>query len=343
MNRSKIEWCDHTWNPITGCRHNCPYCYARKNIARFSGDARLNRMAKMDYCMESAADGSGEVYSLDGPMLNETGNPLIYPFGFEPTYHRYRLDTLDKLKMGKNIFVGAMADMFGAWVPDQWIEEVLSECVKRPIHNYLFLTKNPERYCKYGVPDADNMWYGTSITRENEMCLFNQLPAFCNTFVSIEPILEELKPKEHNVMFQQVKWIIIGAETGRQKDKVIPDTEWIRDIVAEADKSGVPVYMKDSLVSIVGEENMRREFPKQLQKSKLSPKMAKKLFDVCTKCGTRLKKSNMIALLARKKRGEQPRQFGFMCWDCFADFCKELCIDMPFRGEQGGAKVENED
>ncbi len=78
---------------------------------------------------------------FDGPMLNETGKPLIYPFGFEPTYHRYRLDTLDKLKMGNNIFVGAMTDMFGAWVPDQWIKEVFAECVKRPIHNYLFLTK----------------------------------------------------------------------------------------------------------------------------------------------------------------------------------------------------------
>ena len=29
MNRSKIEWCDHTWNPVTGCNHNCSYCYAR--------------------------------------------------------------------------------------------------------------------------------------------------------------------------------------------------------------------------------------------------------------------------------------------------------------------------
>ena len=157
MNRSKIEWCDHTWNPITGCRHNCPYCYARKNIARFSGDARLNRMAKMDYCMEQAADGSDEVYFIDKPMLNETGNPLLYPFGFEPTYHRYRLDILDKLKMGNNIFVGAMTDMFGAWVPDQWIKEVLAECVKRPIHNYLFLTKNPERYIETGVPAGENM------------------------------------------------------------------------------------------------------------------------------------------------------------------------------------------
>ena len=92
MNKSKIEWCDHTWNPITGCRHNCSYCYAKRMTARFAGDVRLNLMAKKDYSTEPAADNSENVFILDKPMLNETGNTLVYPFGFEPTYHKYRMD-----------------------------------------------------------------------------------------------------------------------------------------------------------------------------------------------------------------------------------------------------------
>ena len=72
MNRSKIEWCDHTWNPITGCRHNCPYCYARRMVARFAGDVRLNLMAKKDYSLAPAADGGADIYVLDEPMLNTT-------------------------------------------------------------------------------------------------------------------------------------------------------------------------------------------------------------------------------------------------------------------------------
>ena len=36
MNKTKIEWCDYTWNPITGCRKNCGYCYARKMYKRFN-------------------------------------------------------------------------------------------------------------------------------------------------------------------------------------------------------------------------------------------------------------------------------------------------------------------
>ena len=35
MNKTKIEWCDYTWNPITGCLNGCEYCYARRIYQRF--------------------------------------------------------------------------------------------------------------------------------------------------------------------------------------------------------------------------------------------------------------------------------------------------------------------
>ena len=329
MNRSKIEWCDHTWNPITGCRHDCQYCYARRMTSRFAGDVRLNLMAKKDYSLEPAADGGKDLYVLDAPMINETGNPLVYPFGFEPTLHKYRMDIPGKLKMGNNIFVGAMSDVFGKWVPDGWIEQIFDVCKKYPIHNYMFLTKNPERYIKHGVPLAGNMWYGTTIAKQEDIYRFNYLPAFCNTFVSIEPLLEDIKPEECNNMFRQVDWIIIGAETGRNKNKVVPQVDWINGIVAGADAEGKPVFMKDSLIPIVGEENMRRDFPEQLLHQEISPKMKKKLFDVCAGCKAHLKKSDMIVLLARSKRGEQPKQFGFMCKKCFKKLCRGLGLDIP--------------
>lgn len=40
MNRTGIEWTDYTWNPITGCLHGCPYCYARRIAMRFTGHFR---------------------------------------------------------------------------------------------------------------------------------------------------------------------------------------------------------------------------------------------------------------------------------------------------------------
>ncbi|MDD2979566.1 MAG: DUF5131 family protein [Hespellia sp.] len=346
MNRSKIEWCDHTWNPVTGCRHGCQYCYARRLTKRFCGNVRLNLMAKDDYRVEYDADGREEIYVLDKPMLNETGNQLVYPFGFEPTLHRYRMDIPSKLKMGNNIFVGAMCDLFGEWVPDEWLDEVFEACEKNPIHNYLFLTKNVSRYSHYGVPTEGkkNMWYGTTITRESEVSRFNSLPAFGNTFVSIEPLLEDIEPEKHNILFKQVDWIILGAETGVQKNKTVPEFEWIKKIVVEADYAGVPVFMKDSLVKVVGEDNMRREFPKQLQHSEISPKLKKKLFDDCVECHKHLKKSEMITLLGRSRRGEQPKQYAFMCRKCFSDFCKNHNIEEPnFKIMEEETDGENDD
>lgn len=330
MNRSKIGWCDHSWNPITGCRHSCVYCYAKKIATRFSGDIRLNKMAKKDYSLVPAADGGKDLYVLDTPMINETGNMLIYPFGFEPTLHRYRMQAMEKLKMGNNIFVGAMSDIFGAWVPDEWLREVFGYCMAHPIHNYLFLTKNPKRYMQYGVPTGrENLWFGTSITQECEMDRIAYLPEHCRTFVSLEPLLGDLKMEENGKLFKGVDWIIIGAETGRRKGKVIPAWEWIREAVLEADYLGIPIFMKDSLTDLVGEANMRRDFPAQLQSAKISPKMERKLYGNCASCNSRMKKSDMITLLARSKRGEQPKQFGYMCKECFRQFCEEFDLDIP--------------
>lgn len=302
--------------------------------ARFSGDVRLNKMAKKDYKLVPAADKGASLYVLDAPMLNETGNSLSYPFGFEPTLHRYRMDMPEKLKMGNNIFVGAMSDVFGAWVPDSWLDEIFAACEKYPVHNYLFLTKNVERYAAYGVPcSLDNMWYGTSITRESEAGRWNQLPAGCRTFVSIEPLLEDIEPEKHNTMFRQVDWVIIGTETGRKKEKVVPASDWIWKIVKEAGQAGIPVFMKDSLIPIIGERNMRREYPAGLQRKAVSAKMEKKLYDSCASCKAHMKKSMMVALSARSMRGEQPKQFGFMCRECFKKFCWDLGLDIPYLAE----------
>lgn len=35
MNKTAIEWTDFSWNPVTGCRHGCNYCYAASMYRRF--------------------------------------------------------------------------------------------------------------------------------------------------------------------------------------------------------------------------------------------------------------------------------------------------------------------
>ena len=61
------------------------------------------------------------------------------------------------------------------------------------------------------------------------------------------------------------KWTIIGAETGRRKDKVIPERKWIEDIVNECKENGTAVFMKSSLADIWGEP-LIQEFPEELKR-----------------------------------------------------------------------------
>lgn len=273
MDKTKIDWCDSTWNPVTGCLHGCEYCYARGIAKRFGGWKYSPGMARVnvaddktyicpgkDYYGDIKETEYGIVADITDPFLSERGK-CAYPFGFVPTFHRYRLnDYIDK--QGRNIFVCSMADLFGKWVPDSWIEEVFKACEKAPQHNYLFLTKNPRRYYemyekdKHLLPAGTNMWYGFSVTNNDYDGWYTDGRY---TFASIEPILQPIT----RIPF--VDWIIVGAETGRRKDKVIPKREWIEDIVNACRKSNIPVFMKSSLEDIWGEP-LIQEFPKELRK-----------------------------------------------------------------------------
>ena len=135
MTKTKIEWCDYTFNPVTGCLHNCEYCYAMKIAKRFGGvDEHISREIPQHM-----------VYIFNNkPTLK--GKAAPYPFGFIPTFHRYRLDEPQRVKKPQNVFVCSMADLFGDWVPDEWVQQVFEACEKAPWHRYLFLTKNPKRY-----------------------------------------------------------------------------------------------------------------------------------------------------------------------------------------------------
>lgn len=257
MNNTKIEWCDSTWNPVTGCLHGCEYCYARKLARRFGGYGKGNGSL--------AAQSLFRVAEISKPLTTTRNNGKTvkapYPFGFKPTFHKYKLGEPQKMKKPRTIFVCSMADLFGEWVPDEWIEEVFAACTKAPQHTYLFLTKNPGRYLdlenKGKLPRSDNMWYGSSVTGEH-IAHFGSSGRY-NTFLSIEPLLFPINMEVGS--FQTAKWIIIGAEMGNRKNKVVPQNEWVDHIVAYCDETGIPVFMKDSLIPIVGDENMRREFP----------------------------------------------------------------------------------
>lgn len=90
QNSASIEWAHYSLNSVTGCLHGCPYCYAR-DIA--------NKWFKY-----------GFTPVFHPARLAAPGNTHI-PSDSNPAFH--------------NIFANSMSDLFGKWVPNEWIEATI--------------------------------------------------------------------------------------------------------------------------------------------------------------------------------------------------------------------------
>ena len=255
--KTKVDWCDSTWNPVTGCLHGCAYCYARKIAERFGSKQKPESIERS---VLNAPMRCTDLYSYMRMAGISRGKVQPYPFDFSPTLHRYKLDEPQKWKKPRTIFVCSMADLFGEWVPDEWIEQVFKACEAAPQHRYLFLTKNPKRYvglyAKNILPTGKGYWYGTTVTSPEQPFFYSNVPDDNpHTFVSIEPIMGS---------FGKIKnrpdWVIVGAETGNRKGKVAPRKEWIDGIADECKRCRTPIFMKESLRGLMGAD-FRQEFP----------------------------------------------------------------------------------
>ena len=101
------------------------------------------------------------------------------------------------------------------------------------------------------------MWYGASATNEDQLepaaKTFSDLNCQTKTFLSIEPILEDITVSEYwdyYMAAHYVDWVIVGVETGHRKDKVIPKRDWIRSITFDCYDESIPVFIKSSLADI---------------------------------------------------------------------------------------------
>lgn len=276
MNNTRIDWCDSTWNPVTGCKGGCDYCYARSIANRFGGWTTGGVKTTQNFFSDPPV--------LDSPLLLERKSGKVvkapYPFAFTPTFHRYRLEEPLKKQKGQNIFVGSMSDLFGRWVPTKWIVEVLDICRKAPQHNYLFLTKFPERYVELDhlalLPHEENFWYGATITNAKQMKRaadsIGQLRQEVRSFFSMEPLMEDVARSEAWEMSYNgayANWIIIGAMTGPGSESQQPCREWVEKIVEDAKNElspfyPIPVFMKDNLRKVWGRD-LIQEFPEKLE------------------------------------------------------------------------------
>ena len=241
--KNKIGWCDMTWNPVWGCLNNCEYCYARKINKRF--------WAKM---IETESDYHHKIHQ-DWVM---TGNQLRNLHDFSPTWFESQFNKKFP-KKPQRIFVGSMSEI--AHWEQRWMEVVLGRILCHPEHIFQFLTRYPEIYSKYDFPK--NCWLGVTITEEGLMAKYetNWEHYFSDdrqSFFSFEPLLENINP--YILRFTNKKtWVIVGAETGNRKGKVIPKNYWVEAIVSYCRDNCIPLYLKDNLKEIYPIEI--KEFP----------------------------------------------------------------------------------
>lgn len=136
------------------------------------------------------------------------------------------------------IFVNSMSDV-ADWEP-AWMTAVAAKMIDHPQHDFMFLTKRPEVYSRFSFPE--NAWLGCSATE-------GYAPAAPRNgrvrFLSVEPLLGPMLWID-----PLYSWVIIGAESGNRKEKVVPKREWVEDILALCRHHGVAVFFKESITKL---------------------------------------------------------------------------------------------
>jgi len=214
MGKSSIEWTDETWNPVTGCikvSPGCKHCYAERFAERFRG--------------------------VDN-----------HPFeaGFDPVLRPDRIEQPYRWRTPRMVFVNSMSDLFGDFVPNEFLARVFNVMRLTPQHTYQILTKRAPRLRAWTdanpwLPDARNIWLGVSVENRKHgvprIAELRAAQAACR-FLSVEPLLEDLGA----VDLSAINWVIVGGESGPGARRM--DPAWVRRIRDQCIEQDVPFFFK---------------------------------------------------------------------------------------------------
>jgi len=178
--------------------------------------------------------------------------------------------------------------LFDGRLSEQYRKWILEVPLEFPQHTFIFLTKLPENLPKDW---PDNCWVGVTITDGDDdntpLAYFKQVKAAVK-FISFEPLLHWWDTATSDMIAESLKiagisWVVLGQCTPVRK-RTMPKLEWIREIVQAADKTGVPVFLKDNLDSVLRPRrldgqietglctnyghSLRQEFPKTTQEAR---------------------------------------------------------------------------
>ena len=261
VDKSKIEWTDSTWLPVTGCTKvspGCKFCFAERVAKRYWGARKFT----------------------------------------DVQVHADRLDQPLRWRRPRRVFVNSMSDLFHEKVSVAFLAEVFDVMAAAERHTFQILTKRPDRMLaamrddvphyaattmagdtalstvlEIGEWPLPNVWMGVSVEdqarADERIPLLLQTPAAVR-FLSVEPLLGPVTiPTVHSFGDQRwdgprIDWVILGGESGgpseralvtkgrtysdrapffawRPKDEAL---DWVRSLRDQCVAAGVPFFFK---------------------------------------------------------------------------------------------------
>jgi len=271
---SKIEWCDHTFNPWEGCTKvspGCANCYAEARNARFSG-------------------GMATLWGKGKPRRRTSAANWRQPLKWNRAEEGVMVSHAEFVANRRpRVFCASLADWLDDEVPVEWLADLLDLIRRTPNLDWLLLTKRPENWDRrvyevriaamkgdtarddaiYAFTDSwmigsapGNVWIGTSV--EDQQRADERIPHLLRIparvrFLSCEPLLGPVKlttiikdgigrdalrvndasmgePERH------VDWVICGGESGPGARPMRPD--WARSLRDQCAAAGVAFFFK---------------------------------------------------------------------------------------------------
>jgi protein gp37 len=249
--QSKIEWCDHTFNPWEGCQKvgpGCDHCYAETRNARYGGGIAVN-------------------WGPGAPRRRTSVSNWKKPLQWNAAHAAFFAEHGRR----QRVFCASLADVFDNAVDPAWRMDLFSLIAQTPNLDWLLLTKRIGNVQKMSSGDglmfdmiARRVWLGISVVNQEEadrdIPKLLAVPA-AKRFLSMEPLLGPVdllknsdplcrcdgcmsmarKHPEHPGL-QRIDWVIVGGESGAGARPMHPD--WARSLRDQCTAAGVPFLFK---------------------------------------------------------------------------------------------------
>jgi protein gp37 len=221
---SKIEWCDHTFNPWIGCQKvspGCDHCYAEAMMD--------HRYRRVQWGPHGARQRTSKENWKKPLNWNADARNFCKEHGHRP-----------------RVFCASLADVFDNKVETSWRDDLFDLIRKCNKLDWLVLTKRPENIARMLPPDwrdgYPNVWLGTTAEDQSRFDLrwkrLKIVPAVIR-FISYEPALGPVRLPSSGSL---PDWLISGGESGAGARELKP--QWVRNVIADCRSYGVAPFHK---------------------------------------------------------------------------------------------------